>query len=534
MTNHETKITFSQQMAGFPLAQMVVVTILKMAEPLAFTSLFPYAFFMIRDFGVAETQSEISTYAGYLAAVFAFGQVLSGVIWGNVSDKYGRKLVMIAGLIGSLMAILMLGFSSSYKMAFAARGMMGLLNGNSGVTRSAIAEIAPLQHHQSLAFLALPVAWNVGGVFGPYIGGRFSHPNKQKVPSEDSSLSTMGLSLFDKMNTKYPYALPNIIVASIVLCIALMTFLCLEETHADLKHLNDSGINLRNRLLASMGLSKQTASAASIHSIIEEGSLVSETTSLLSTDSKDLIQTSVVEEPTQPPSAVSGTPWKKILVPKVMNPIIAMFIMQAHFVAYDEFLPIFVSYPLGYDTDGDLISKFPFKLAGGLNYSAKKSGNLLSSSGFFGIVVIICIFPWVDRNIRKNTHFKVVLGMFPFLFLILPYVLLLIPKHVDSLDSVDTSKATVFLYIFVFVRVIVATSMGTLATILVNSNAIPGYSGVINGLSVSAASLASCVCPIAVGFLMSLGQDYNIAWLAWWVLAAWTAIGFIQSWFIEL
>ena len=71
--------TFREQMKGFPTWQIFVISIMRFLEPLAFTSLFPYVYFMIRDFHIAEDETGISKYAGYLSASFAFSQFLFGI-----------------------------------------------------------------------------------------------------------------------------------------------------------------------------------------------------------------------------------------------------------------------------------------------------------------------------------------------------------------------------------------------------------------------------------------------------------------------
>ncbi|KAM9889261.1 hypothetical protein OXX69_012889, partial [Metschnikowia pulcherrima] len=123
-------ITFREQMAGFPVKQMLVISIMRFSEPLAFTSLFPYLYFMIRDFHIAPTEEEISKYSGYLASSFAFCQFLFAMQWGKMSDRVGRKPVLLCGLLGTSASLLLFGFSTNYYMALFARSLAGVLNGN--------------------------------------------------------------------------------------------------------------------------------------------------------------------------------------------------------------------------------------------------------------------------------------------------------------------------------------------------------------------------------------------------------------------
>ncbi|EGV60784.1 MFS general substrate transporter [Yamadazyma tenuis ATCC 10573] len=563
MTEH-TNLTFKDQIKGFPLVQILVISFIKLAEPIAFTSIFPYAFYMIRDFGVAKSEAEISTYAGYLAAVFAFGQFTSAIVWGKFADVYGRKIVLILGLLGSSFSILLLGFSSNFWMAFLARGLSGLLNGNSGVSRSVIGEIAPHKHHQGLAFLSMPVAWNIGGVFGPLIGGTLSHPFRPDTPPS---------SAWGRLNWDYPYALPNMVIAAILIVEALITYFCLKETHPTLQYHDDPGINRTKRLLRGLGLIGQElgeievvedeetlllvkSKSSETVNVLEDGVPTADyginaSTSFLrglgigSVQSQSEFVEDAEDENTifLVKSAESGQSadletdlepfeWRSILTPKVLNPILAYFIMQSHFTAFDEFLPIFVSYPPAYTDTGARVSQFPLHLKGGLGYTPKRAGDLLSSSGFFGMFMVLLVFPTIDRKFNRNTVFLVALGIFPLLFAILPYVLLFLPQQLDG--DLTTKYADQFLYAFVFIRVMVASSLMTLAMVSINSNAKKEYRGIVNGAAISAASLAACISPLFTGRLMTVGQACNVAGLGWWGLGIITTLGFIQGCFIRV
>src|ERR1700712_3357413 len=92
-------------------------------------SIFPYVYFMIKDFHVTENDSQISVYAGMVTSAFAFAEFSSGVPWGKVSDRIGRKPVLLTGLAGTALSMLIFGFAPSLPIALLARALGGLLNG---------------------------------------------------------------------------------------------------------------------------------------------------------------------------------------------------------------------------------------------------------------------------------------------------------------------------------------------------------------------------------------------------------------------
>ena len=71
-----------ESLNDFPIRQMIIICIIRFAEPLAFTSIFPYIYFMIRDFHIAIKEEDISQYSGYIASSFAICQFLFAIHWG--------------------------------------------------------------------------------------------------------------------------------------------------------------------------------------------------------------------------------------------------------------------------------------------------------------------------------------------------------------------------------------------------------------------------------------------------------------------
>ena len=92
-------------------------------------SIFPYVYFMVQDFNVTKDISQVSVYAGMVTSAFAFAEFSSGVAWGRLSDKIGRKPVLLTGLFGTALSMLIFGFAPSLPVALLARALGGLLNG---------------------------------------------------------------------------------------------------------------------------------------------------------------------------------------------------------------------------------------------------------------------------------------------------------------------------------------------------------------------------------------------------------------------
>lgn len=72
-------------------------------------------------------------WAGILIAAFSLAEALSGMFWGSLSDRIGRKKVVILGSCGTVLSLLIVGFAPTFWIALLGRIIGGLLNGNMGV-----------------------------------------------------------------------------------------------------------------------------------------------------------------------------------------------------------------------------------------------------------------------------------------------------------------------------------------------------------------------------------------------------------------
>ncbi|KAJ2732382.1 hypothetical protein IW152_003855 [Coemansia sp. BCRC 34962] len=171
---------------------------------------------MIEDFGVAETPKDISYYASMMFMSFSISQAMTVMYWGRLSDRIGRRPVLIAGLIGTLAVSILFGVCKTFSMALLVRLVAGVFAGNAAVMKSAMAEIAD-DTNRSRMMALLPLTWNVGSMVGSGVGGVFSNP-AQQLP---------GLFGNNKLFIFFPYLLPCLIgstVAAFGLVVGLLNF----------------------------------------------------------------------------------------------------------------------------------------------------------------------------------------------------------------------------------------------------------------------------------------------------------------------
>ena len=162
-----------------PWQQLVILSICRLADPIALSSVFPYLPEMIESFGVPP--DEVSKWAGITSAVFSLSQACTGIIWGRASDCFGRKPVILCAMLGIMSTSLLWGFSKTLPWAILARSLSGASNGNVGLMRTAVAELVPQRELQPRAFSIMPLVWTIGCIFGPGFGGALANP-AQKYP----------------------------------------------------------------------------------------------------------------------------------------------------------------------------------------------------------------------------------------------------------------------------------------------------------------------------------------------------------------
>lgn len=114
---------------------------------------------MIESFNVPK--NKVAKWAGITSAVFSLSQALTGIAWGRASDRVGRKPVILAGILGVMLAGFFFGFSQTLAWAIIARAFAGFFSGNVGITRTMVAEMVPQRELQPRAFSVMPLVWLV-------------------------------------------------------------------------------------------------------------------------------------------------------------------------------------------------------------------------------------------------------------------------------------------------------------------------------------------------------------------------------------
>lgn len=202
-------------------------------------SIFPYVYHMVESFHVTDNNGKIALYAGMITSSFTFAEFSASMFWGRMSDKVGRKPVLIMGLIGTAISMIVFGFAPNLPTAMIARALGGLLNGNIGVLQTTVAELVKVKEHQPRAYSIMPFVWCLGSIIGPAMGGALAQP----------CLSYPAWFPRDTIFDRYPFLLPNLVCVVVLLAGIVVGFLFLEETHPVKKLHWDPGLAWGNWLI---------------------------------------------------------------------------------------------------------------------------------------------------------------------------------------------------------------------------------------------------------------------------------------------
>jgi DHA1 family tetracycline resistance protein-like MFS transporter len=209
-------------------ARLSTIFAIVFVDLLGFSLILPLVPFYAKEFGASDT------IIGLLVASYAAAQLIGAPILGRLSDRYGRRPVLLLSILGTVIGFIMLGIANSLWMLFASRILDGLTGGNISVAQAYITDITD-EKNRARGLGLIGAAFGLGFIIGPALGGVFS---------------TIGTNLtFGPFN--WTFALPAFIAAAVATInwIAVLIFLpesLTEERRADIARNPNTAFSLGN------------------------------------------------------------------------------------------------------------------------------------------------------------------------------------------------------------------------------------------------------------------------------------------------
>jgi len=185
-----------------PISQKILWTLMliQFTETLGYSIMIPVLPFLATDLGLDEFK------IGLLSSIFSLCQLFSSPIIGKLSDRYGRKPLLIFSQLATLIGFILLGVSYQVWILVLARVVDGLLGSNMTVVNASLADITTSENRTKVYSISSGV-FGAALILGPMLGGLLS------------TLSTL------------KYTLPMFLAAGICLISIILIFTVLPETY---------------------------------------------------------------------------------------------------------------------------------------------------------------------------------------------------------------------------------------------------------------------------------------------------------------
>lgn len=476
-----------------PKGQLAILAVIALAEQTALNSISPYLPDMASTFPEVK-EGQVGMYVGLIASAFALAQFVTNFGWGWLSDRTGRKPIVLLGTLLTAACFVAFGFCRTLWQAIVVQALMGLVNGNQGVVSTCLGEITD-RSNQSRAFTYLPVIYGLGGITGPIVGGLLVIRKNPFKPSEENP---------------YPYLLPNLFSAAILTIEFVLTSIFLDESLDCAKDLPSLGRRIGNlfswiwqftssrRPTYLRYFQKTSASANSEINAHERSAL------LRHNDVDEELADDDHENPDDEHNMPNILPATDELdnIPKfqVFNRdtillLVTFLIFQLANVSYNSLYPIFAqaSPPAGRDLH------------------PREIGLSLAFAGVITIVFQVGIFGRLREKIGNKVAYRVGQAGFVVAFLLMPWVGY---KDGKNGEGASTTSGKVWLWLelgAVLIIKTVASVGGLTSALLLITNSAPSHAvlGTLNGLAQTLSAAGRAVGPFISGSLFTAATSVH-------------------------
>ncbi len=123
----------------------------------------------------ASTFKASAVQIGLLYSIYSFAQLIFSPIWGGLSDKYGRRPIMLISTLGASFAYLLFGLAHTLWLLFLSRLIAGMMGGNISTAQAYVADVTT-HEDRAKGMGLIGAAFGIGFVIGPAVGALLIHP----------------------------------------------------------------------------------------------------------------------------------------------------------------------------------------------------------------------------------------------------------------------------------------------------------------------------------------------------------------------
>jgi DHA1 family tetracycline resistance protein-like MFS transporter len=144
--------------------RLLIIFFIVLVNMLAFGIVIPLLPYLADEIGASAFE------IGLLTAAYPLSQLLGAPVLGHLSDRYGRKPVLIVSILGTAAGFVVLALAHSLPLLFLSRIIDGLTGGNINVAQAYIADVTE-HEERGKAMGLIGAAFGLGFVVGPVTGG---------------------------------------------------------------------------------------------------------------------------------------------------------------------------------------------------------------------------------------------------------------------------------------------------------------------------------------------------------------------------
>ena len=147
--------------------RLVIIFAVVLVNMLSFSVILPLLPYLARELGAS------AVVMGWLSAMYPIFQFIGAPILGRLSDRFGRKPLLLVSVLGTAAGFVVLATASALPVLFLGRILDGLTGGNVSVAQAYIADITPAEK-RGRALGMIGAAFGLGFILGPVTGGLLS------------------------------------------------------------------------------------------------------------------------------------------------------------------------------------------------------------------------------------------------------------------------------------------------------------------------------------------------------------------------
>ncbi|MBD18028.1 MAG: hypothetical protein CMB13_00050 [Euryarchaeota archaeon] len=158
---------------------LLILFLVVLIDMIGFTLVIPFLTYFVQDLAEADGFIDMGSrdwWVGIVLASYTLGQFLFTPILGSLSDRIGRRPIVMFGLLCNTIFFISFGLASTLWMAIAVRFLAGAGNGNIAVTRAYIGDISTREQLPARMGI-IGASFGLGFMIGPFVGGILTDPS---------------------------------------------------------------------------------------------------------------------------------------------------------------------------------------------------------------------------------------------------------------------------------------------------------------------------------------------------------------------